>query len=147
KITENVLTPCAEWYEGVPQAMLFGGVSGGATAGILYGIWQLLAPGIRTGSTTVYRYLENGKTRYIGITDDFARRAGEHLSSRGWAIQPIKGLQNLSRADARAVEQALIEHYGLSNLLNKINSISPRNPMYGTMLQRGNQILRLIRFR
>jgi filamentous hemagglutinin len=47
--------------------------------------------------------MENGVTKYVGITNDFARRAGEHLRTRGWIIEPIQGLDKLSRTDARAV--------------------------------------------
>lgn len=50
------------------------------------------------------------------------------------------------RADAKAVEQVLIEHYGGPNggqLLNKINSIAPSNPIYASSIQRGCAILAL----
>ncbi|MFV0322168.1 MAG: hypothetical protein ACK5LE_07300 [Alphaproteobacteria bacterium] len=61
----------------------------------------------------------------------------------------IKGeeLENFTRADARAVEQVLIEYHGLGKnggtLLNKINSISPvKNPTaYEVALIRGKKIL------
>ncbi len=57
-------------------------------------------------------------------------------------------MQGLSRADARAVEQALIEIHGLGKnggtLLNKINSISPTNPAYGSQLQRGYELLKTV---
>ena len=52
---------------------------------------------------------------------------------------------NLAR---RSVEQALIEIHGLGKnggtLLNKINSISPNNPIYGQSLQRGYDLLKTI---
>ena len=95
---------------------------------------------------TVYQLVENGITRYIGMTGDYWRRAGEHLQSRGWAIEPIPGLENLSEFDARAVEQVLIEHYGLANLYNKINSIAASNTIYQQAIQRGTEILRNIGF-
>ena len=106
---------------------------------------------ISIGSNTVYRYAdENGVTRYIGITNNFIRRAGEHLRTRGWEIKRIPGLSQLSRYDARAVEQVLIEHFGLSRdggtLLNKINSISSQNSIYQEAIQRGREILDLIGF-
>ena len=69
----------------------------------------------------------------------------------GLSIEPIDGLQNLSRSDARAVEQVLIENYGLGknggSLLNKINSISPVNPIYPQAMGRGAEILQTIQFR
>ncbi len=101
---------------------------------------------INTGTNVVYRYVENGVTRYVGITNDFVRRAGEHLRTRGWKIVPIRGLEHLSRSDARAVEQVLIEHYGLENLYNRINSIAVGNPTYQGAVQRGTEILKRIGF-
>lgn len=78
------------------------------------------------------------------MTNNMARRASEQ-AARGLAIRPIRGLGNLTRADARAVEQVLIEKYGLAKnggtLLNKINSISPLNPNYGGSIIRGRQLL------
>ena len=87
-----------------------------------------------------------GQTQYVGITNDLARRAAEHLASKG--IQVEKVLGGLSRSDARAVEQALIEIDGLGKnggtLLNRINSISPSNPAYAEQVQRGHEILKSI---
>jgi hypothetical protein len=97
--------------------------------------------GLATGINTVYQYVENGITRYLGITSDFFRRSAEHLASRGWQIEEIPGLDQLSRYDARAVEQALIEFYGLENLANQINSTAQSNPAYQEALQRGMWIL------
>jgi filamentous hemagglutinin len=63
-------------------------------------------------------------------------------------IQRIPGLSNLSLADAKAVEQVLIETHGLGNqgglLLNKINSIASTNPAYAQALERGAQILKQV---
>jgi len=54
-------------------------------------------------------------------------------------------LTNLSKADARAVEQVLIELHGLGKnggtLLNKINSIAKTNPCYAASLKRGRELL------
>jgi hypothetical protein len=96
---------------------------------------------VRTGSNVVYQLVENGATRYIGITKNFARRAYQHMSTHGWDIRPVEGLDHLSRWDARAAEQVLIEHYGLANLYNKINSIGVSNPIWGQAIQRGEEIL------
>jgi RHS repeat-associated protein len=100
---------------------------------------------VRRG-TTVYTSVSKGVTQYAGITDNVARRAAQHIASKGIDIQPL--MQNLSRADARAVEQALIEIHGLAKnggtLLNRINSISPQNPQYGAQLQRGYHLLKSI---
>jgi hypothetical protein len=54
----------------------------------------------------------------------------------------------LSRSDARAVEQALIEIHGLGKnggtLLNQINSIAASNPAFAAQLTRGYQLLQSI---
>jgi hypothetical protein len=90
-----------------------------------------------------------GEVQYVGITNNLARRAAEHLASKG--IQVEKVLGGLSRSDARAVEQALIEIHGLGRnagtLLNRINSISSSNPAYAQQVQRGYDILKTIGYR
>jgi hypothetical protein len=101
---------------------------------------------IRTGVNTVCGYVEEGVTKYYGITNDFARRSAEQLRALGGQIERIAGLTQLSRSDARAVEQVLIEYTGLPNLLNKINSIAQSNPIYPGAIERGNEILRSIGF-
>lgn len=95
----------------------------------------------QTGGATVYQYIQNGVVKYVGITNNFARRSIEQMSQKGIPIEEIPGLQNLSRPDARSVEQVLIEKFGLENLINKINSISPNNPIYEEAIKIGKQIL------
>ncbi|WP_245498416.1 hemagglutinin repeat-containing protein [Rhizobium leguminosarum] len=100
------------------------------------------------GKTCVYSCEINGVVRYVGITDDVARRGIEHLRSKEIVIEEIPGLSNLSRQDARAVEQTLINYYGLEKnggtLINKINSISKtKNPTaYERALIKGATLLR-----
>ncbi|RJP66679.1 MAG: hypothetical protein C4535_13035 [Comamonadaceae bacterium] len=99
------------------------------------------------GNTTVYQSVDGaGNVNYVGITDNFSQRAAAQLREKGISINPIDGLQNISRTDARAVEQAAIEMYGLGKngglLMNKINSIAPSNPIYPAAIERGNSILR-----
>ncbi|MEK3734989.1 hypothetical protein MKX64_21495 [Paenibacillus sp. FSL M8-0334] len=57
-------------------------------------------------------------------------------------------MKNLSRNDAKAVEQVLIEIHGLQknggSLMNKINSISNKNPSYAKQLKRGYELLKTI---
>ena len=101
---------------------------------------------INTGTNVVYRSAQNGVTKYVGITNNFARRASEHLRTRGWVIEPIQNLESLSRFDARAVEQVLIEHYGLENLYNRINSVATNNPIYQESIRRGTDLLNQIGF-
>ncbi|WP_231919488.1 GIY-YIG nuclease family protein [Simkania negevensis] len=64
---------------------------------------------------TVYRAFNEvtGEVSYVGITNDFARRFGEHLREKGILIREMDQLPPLSRQDARAVEQTLIEFYQL----------------------------------
>jgi hypothetical protein len=99
-----------------------------------------------TGENSVYQSLgSSSEVNYVGITNDIERRAAEHLRTKGIAIREIPGLSGLSRADARAVEQVLIETHGLGRnggtLINKINSIAASNPNYAAALQRGGQLL------
>jgi hypothetical protein len=98
-----------------------------------------------SGQTSVYTSRDpvTKEVRYVGITNELARRMLEHLRSKGIRINKLMG--NLSREDARAVEQALIEIHGLrkngGTLMNRINSISPSNPSYAAMLRRGLELL------
>lgn len=109
------------------------------------------ANGIRTGSNVVYRSVNAADdVQYVGITNNYLRREGEHLATKGIQIEKIPGLTQLSRSDARAVEQVLIELHGLGKnggtLLNKINSIakSNKNNIYENSLRRGMEILQKV---
>ncbi len=68
-----------------------------------------------------------------------------HLREKEIVIDAIPGLRNLSKQDAKAVEQVLIEYYGFSKnggtLKNKINSISRNSPVYAESIQRGKELL------
>jgi RHS repeat-associated protein len=98
------------------------------------------------GNHAVYRSINNktGEIIYVGITNDVPRRASQHERSRGIEIETMA--EGLSYADARAVEQALIEVHGLGRdggtLLNRINSIAESNPVYAGQLSRGYDILK-----
>jgi len=97
------------------------------------------------GNVTVYQAVLNGKVIYVGITSNMAKRAAAHAGQKGISISAIRGLTNLSRADARAVEQVLISRFGLGKnagtLMNKINSIAQGNKSYQAAVKRGNSIL------
>lgn len=98
------------------------------------------------GNVSVYEAVRgDGTVIYIGITNNIERRALEHLRTKGIIIHEIPALNKLTRPDAKAVEQVLIETYGLSKhngqLLNKINSISPKNKIYDDAIIRGKSIL------
>jgi RHS repeat-associated protein/uncharacterized repeat protein (TIGR01451 family) len=108
-----------------------------------------VASGIDTGDVAVYTSLDDlDSVNYVGITNNIERRGAEQVAERGINIQGIPGLQNLSRADARSVEQVLIERYGLGRdggpLLNRINSIAPSNPLYASAIARGSYLLALV---
>jgi hypothetical protein len=84
---------------------------------------------VSTGTNVIYRSVNAaGEIQYIGITNNLARRAAEHLRTKG--IQIARIMSGLSRADAKSVEQALIEIHGLARnggtLLNRINSVANR---------------------
>jgi hypothetical protein len=130
-----------------PLTLLGGGAGKGLLRVVTAGGAEASAV-INTGKVAVYQSVgANGKFNYIGISNDVIRRNGQHLRS-GMPIvgQAIPRLSNLSRADAKAVEQALISGYGLGKnggqLLNKINSISKTRPEYAKLLQRGYDLLR-----
>ena len=84
------------------------------------------------GSYSVYQGVnEDGEVKYIGITKrDPQVRWGEHLNSgteRATLMYDlVEGATGLSKTNAHIWEQNLINHYGLNNLYNKINSIEPR---------------------
>jgi filamentous hemagglutinin len=103
-----------------------------------------------TGGNAVYHAVVGSRTVYVGITNNLERRAAEHLASKGIVISGIPGLTNLSRAEARAVEQVLIEFHGLGKnggtLMNKINSIAASNPLYAAALVRGRQLLQQAKY-
>jgi predicted GIY-YIG superfamily endonuclease len=103
--------------------------------------------GAAGGGVVVYRALDStGRVIYVGITNDVARRSAKHLRVSGIRIRAIPGLENLSRINARGVEQALINLHGLmkngGTLMNKINSISPQNPVYEEAVQHGTELLK-----
>ena len=105
------------------------------------------APGA-PGTTSVYQSVDSSGqvVNYVGITGDLQRRAATHLGKKGIVINEIPGLGGLSRPDARAVEQVLIEYYGLGKnggtLLNKINSIAKSNPKYTDAIERAKELLK-----
>jgi hypothetical protein len=102
-------------------------------------------PKAKDAPTTVYRSVNQatGEVQYVGITNEFARRQAEHLRSRNIRIESV--LEGLSRSDALAVEQALIEMHGLGKnggtLLNKINAIAKTNPTHAAQLKRGYELI------
>jgi RHS repeat-associated protein len=132
------------WTLGESQAALRTGAIGTKVVG------STVAKRTVTGNNVVYISKNAaGEVQYVGITNDIARRAAEHLIKKGIRIRELMG--NLSRYDARAIEQALIEIHGLSKsggtLINKINSIAKINPIYAKALQRGYDLLKSIGYK
>lgn len=86
---------------------------------------------------TVYQGFDKttGEIKYVGITKrNPDNRFKEHKNSgdsdrNNLVYKPMKNATNLSRNDARVIEQAVINNKGLSKnggqLVNRINSISP----------------------
>jgi hypothetical protein len=116
----------------------------GLVIGLAPGAVAMAAKGTDGEINTVYISKgDDGQVQYAGITNDFARRQAEQLRQRG--IRIIRLLKNLSREDARAVEQALIEIHGLEKnggtLMNRINSIARSNPRFAALLRRGLELL------
>ena len=99
--------------------------------------------GVESVGNVAYRSIAAGQVQYVGITNNLARRAAEQLAKRGIQIEKVIG--GLSRVDARAVEQTLIEIHGLQKnggtLINRINSIARTNPVYADAVRRGMEIL------
>ncbi len=134
-------------------AAAYGGFKGVSYVSNNYSVGSRLFSGIPSftprANNTVYQSFNPGTTitNYVGISNNFARRSVEHFNSaRNLTITPIQGLSNLTRYDARAAEQVLINYHGISKsgggLLNLINSIAPNNPIYRTALTRGEQLLK-----
>jgi hypothetical protein len=98
-------------------------------------------------AVNVYRSVNAAnEVQYVGITNNLARRAAEHLRASGIQVEKLMG--RLSRSDARAVEQALIDTHGLrvngGTLLNRINSIAETNKKYADQLRRGYELLQSV---
>ena len=117
----------------------------GLVIGLAPGAVAMAARGTDGAVNSVYVSKgDDGQVQYVGITNDFARRQAEQFRLRG--IRIVRLLKNLSREDARAVEQALIEIHGLEKnggtLLNRINGIARSKPRFADLLRRGLELLK-----
>ena len=85
---------------------------------------------------------------YFGRTNSMERRGNEHAKGLGIQIREIIG--GLSKTEASAVEQVLIESRGLQknggDLLNQINSVSPKREDYEAMKAMGRKLLDSINY-
>ena len=104
-------------------------------------VYQVGELGLLVHNDCVYQAVDAaGNVIYVGITKNFAVRKSQHASRIN--ITPI--IQSITRSDARAIEQRLIETIGLSKnggtLLNKINSIAQGNPIYAAAIQKAKAL-------
>ena len=91
-------------------------ISKGVEKIVYYVIRHFAAGGVYTSQGI------NGAVNYVGQTNNFTRR-GVEWARVGRVITPVYKTPFL--CERRAVEQMLINRYGLANLANKIHSISP----------------------
>ena len=84
----------------------------------------------------VLRNPRTNKIEYVGRGDAPMRGvAHKNSQDKGHLVQDILFNNNLTKAEAKYLEQALIKHFGgakstnpMTNLFNKIRSYSPSNP-------------------
>lgn len=143
------LPPMGEYIDGTTALPI------GRARGIAKNIF-LAGQTASEANVLVYLSLNAKKlVQYVGITNNFAVRAAAHLGkTNDFTIQEIKGLANLTRAQARSVEEVLIEYYGLEGkagqtgqLLNRINSISDARYIYKQSLKQGLKLLKQVGFK
>jgi predicted GIY-YIG superfamily endonuclease len=89
-------------------------------------VYYVTPDGILVHNTCVYvNPTADDGIDYVGITNDFARRAAEHLRHNPLRhIVELEIGEQITRKKARALEQVLINRYR-ATLDNKINSIAP----------------------
>jgi RHS repeat-associated protein len=96
-------------------------------------------------NTVVYKGLNAGKQVYVGISKNLPQRIAAH----GDRFDRINEITDpLTRLQARAVEQVIIEYARVSSLgyQNIINSISPKNPIYNEAIRWGTEFCRIHNF-
>jgi RHS repeat-associated protein len=101
---------------------------------------------------TVYHGLDKaGNKVYAGITKNLSQRQAQHIAKKyGIArLEAVPGAQNLTKWQARSIEQVLIERVragGFSRIRNGVpigqnNSISPKRSFYGLAVKWGEEFL------
>ncbi len=116
----------------------------GLAARVIGTATKVFPPALRGGpaTTTVYFGSQGGRKVYAGITNDINRRAREH--ARGLRIDIFQVGNNLTRGEARAIEQAMLIRAGgpkTKGFYNKINSISATHYYYDDALEWGQEWL------
>ncbi len=89
-------------------------------------------------NTNVYLGVKEGAANYVGITNNVAARAAQH----GARFDTLRTITDnpVTRNQGRAIEQVLIEQN--PQFANKINSISPNNPLYKDAISWGTEWLK-----
>ena len=144
------------------------GIVGGAVGGMIYdtvvgndfgtSVWAGIQAGFGIGAIagaviggyvgyagshghSVYISKSDGTVNYVGRTNDIARRTAEHARA-GRGIVPKEVASRLTLKQARGLEQALINKYGMikngGTLLNRINSIATSNSIYTKAVRWGD---------
>lgn len=85
----------------------------------------------------VYQGLVHGKSQYVGITNNLARRQSQHGSNY---VLSRMTTSPVTRGQGRAIEQAMMDRQPF--FANKINSISPTQPHYQQAVNWGEAWLR-----
>jgi hypothetical protein len=137
-------------YSAVAQVETVTLGAGGFTLGLAPNAVAMASRGMDGNRHSVYISRDpEGQVQYVGITNDIARRTADQFRLKG--IRIAKLMDKLSREDARAVEQALIEIHDLERsggtLVNRINSVARTNPKYAAMLRRGKELLESIGYK
>ena len=130
------------------------GILGGALAGFgigaiigfvvggLVGYSAATTPATKVHS--VYISKTDDAVTYVGRTNNISRRAAEHAMN-GKGVVPQEVARKLTLEQARGLEQALINKYGMikngGTLINKINSIAATNPIYAKAVAWGKRYL------
>lgn len=92
------------------------------------------------GGTYLLRDPATGQVARTGRSNDLARRAGEHARdphTRDLQFEPVHRTDN--RSQQRGLEQLLHDQYNAP--LDRINPISPRNPMLQKYLDAADEFL------
>jgi uncharacterized protein RhaS with RHS repeats len=96
----------------------------------------------QVANTTVYLGIKDGKAVYTGITTDVGKRLCQHNAKEAGRFDALVSLTNpLTRDQARAIEQSLINSNKNNGFTNTINSISPTRDWYNQAIDWANQVL------
>ncbi len=93
-------------------------------------------------NNTVYRLRNDnsGQIVYVGRTTNLKARAEQHRKTKpGNTLEIIAS--NLTRKEARGMEQIYMIEYNTRSFLNKINGISPNNKKIKIYMEAGRQII------